>query len=70
MTKLLLARNTTRVPTGLQRKVTPESPLRGDPGVTKKRRPQPKIRPLVLLVAAAKRSWTSAQFTTFQNALT
>ena len=31
---------------------------------------QPKIRPLVFVVAAEKRFWTSAQFTTFQNALT
>ena len=31
---------------------------------------QPKMRPLVFVVAAEKRFWTSAQFTTFQNALT
>lgn len=29
-----------------------------------------KMRPLAWLVALAKRSWTSAQLTTFQNALT
>ena len=31
---------------------------------------QPKMRPFVFVVAAAKRFWTSAQFTTFQNAFT
>jgi len=31
---------------------------------------QPKMSPLVFVVAAANRFWTSAQFTTFQNALT
>ncbi|GAS99368.1 helicase domain protein [Mycolicibacterium canariasense] len=31
---------------------------------------QPKIRPAVLAVALANRSWTSAQLTTFQNAVT
>ena len=34
------------------------------------KRYQPKIRPLAFVVAAAKRSCTSAQLTTFQNALT
>ena len=33
-------------------------------------RRQPKMRPLVLEIAAACRFWTSSQFTTFQNALT
>ncbi len=31
---------------------------------------QPKMRPFAWLVALAKRSWTSAQLTTFQKAFT
>lgn len=41
-----------------------------NPGPKRNQRDQPKMRPDVLVVAAVYRSCTSAQFTTFQNALT
>jgi hypothetical protein len=40
------------------------------PGPKRGREDQPKINPGDLVVAAEKRSCTSAQLTTFQNALT
>jgi hypothetical protein len=72
MTKLQPARNTTttRAPAAAD-ECDAGVAVWGDAGVTsEKGRPQPKIRPLVLLVAAANRSWTSVQFTTFQKAFT